>query len=85
MRHDTGEGPDEAQSGPPTTTDWAGLRAQAAKLGITLSQLQQQQRQQKLRLEKKSQTNPPRTGAKPRAAQIQESVSEQADAGPSSR
>lgn len=34
-------------------TDWAGLRAQAAKLGITLSQLQQLQLEKKLRLAKK--------------------------------
>lgn len=34
-------------------TDWADLRAQAAKLGITLSELQQQQREQKARLARK--------------------------------
>lgn len=37
----------------PHATDWADLRAQAAKLGITLSQLQQQQREQKARLARK--------------------------------
>lgn len=34
--------------------DWEDLRSQAAKLGITLSELQQQQKQQKLRLKKKA-------------------------------
>jgi hypothetical protein len=37
----------------PPAIDWADLRAQAAKLGITLSQLQQQQREQKARLARK--------------------------------
>jgi hypothetical protein len=36
-----------------TTTDWADLRARAEKLGITLSQLQQRERQSKLRFGKK--------------------------------
>jgi hypothetical protein len=39
--------------------DWAALRAQAAKLGITLSQLQQQQREKKMRLERKAKTRAP--------------------------
>jgi hypothetical protein len=66
MRHETGEAPEETPSGPPTT-DWADLRAQAAKLGITLSQLQQQQRQRELRLKNKAQ---------PRATQKRDDVSE---------
>jgi hypothetical protein len=39
--------------------DWADLRAQAAKLGITLSQLQQLQAEKKQRLARKSQHSGP--------------------------
>jgi hypothetical protein len=35
--------------------DWADLRAQAAKLGISLSEFQQRDREKKLRLAKKGQ------------------------------
>ncbi len=37
----------------PAAIDWADLRAQAEKLSITLSELQQQQREQKARLARK--------------------------------
>jgi hypothetical protein len=37
------------------TTDWAGLRAQADKLGISLSELQQREREKQLRLARKNQ------------------------------
>jgi hypothetical protein len=43
------------KSGP---VDWADLRAQAEKLGITLSELQQRQREQKARLDRKNQFRP---------------------------
>lgn len=62
MQEDTIRGPEEATPGAPAI-DWAGLRARAAKLGITLSQLQQQEKEKKLRLAKKSQ---------PRAARDQD-------------
>jgi hypothetical protein len=39
--------------------DWADLRAQAAKLGISLSEFQQRDREKKLRLAKKSQGRAP--------------------------
>jgi hypothetical protein len=39
--------------------DWADLRAQAAKLGITLSQLQQLQFEKKMRLARKARSGPP--------------------------
>jgi hypothetical protein len=39
--------------------DWADLRAQAAKLGITLSQFQQLQAEKKQRLARKSQHGGP--------------------------
>ena len=42
-----------------TTTDWAGLRAQADKLGITLSQLQQLQFEKKMRLARKARSGAP--------------------------
>jgi hypothetical protein len=48
MEDDANEAPEK-----PPETDWADLRAQAAKLGISLSQLQQQQREQKARLARK--------------------------------
>jgi hypothetical protein len=40
-------------------TDWADLRAQAAKLGITLSQFQQLQAEKKQRLARKTQHGGP--------------------------
>jgi hypothetical protein len=39
--------------------DWADLRAQAAKLGISLSEFQQRDREKKLRLAKKGQGRAP--------------------------
>jgi hypothetical protein len=42
-----------------TATDWADLRAQAAKLGITLSQLQQLQFEKKMRLARKARPGVP--------------------------
>jgi hypothetical protein len=57
LKDDTIEENEKVGCGTPTI-DWADLRAQAAALGITLSQLQQQQREKKLRLAKKAQ---PRT------------------------
>lgn len=39
--------------------NWADLRAQAAKLGITLSELQQRDREKKLRLARKAQVRTP--------------------------
>ncbi len=41
------------------TTDWADLRAQADKLGITLSQLQQLQFEKKMRLARKARPGAP--------------------------
>jgi hypothetical protein len=38
---------------PPETTDWAELRARAEKLGISLGELQQRDREKKARLAKK--------------------------------
>ena len=52
---DSGHSEDSEEKVP---TDWAGLRVQAAKLGISLSQLQQLQREQKLRRDRKSQNRP---------------------------
>jgi hypothetical protein len=40
-------------------TDWAELRAQADKLGITLSQLQQLQFEKKMRLARKARSGAP--------------------------
>jgi hypothetical protein len=51
MQDDRVDGPDGERE--VTTTDWADLRARAEKLGITLSQLQQRERQSKLRFGKK--------------------------------
>ncbi len=48
----------------PAATDWADLRAQAAKLGISLSELQQQQRERKARLARKFSYKPPVDKAK---------------------
>jgi hypothetical protein len=46
----TDETPEEPEKVP---TDWADLRIQADKLGISLSQLQQQKREQELRRARK--------------------------------
>jgi hypothetical protein len=53
MQDDKVQEPEEEK---PTehTTDWADLRAQADKLGITLSQLQQLQFEKKMRLARKA-------------------------------
>jgi hypothetical protein len=50
--------PEEEKPGEPTT-DWADLRAQADKLGITLSQLQQLQFEKKMRLARKARSAAP--------------------------
>jgi hypothetical protein len=47
MKDDTTEEPEKVP------TDWAELRVQADKLGISLSQLQQQKREQELRRARK--------------------------------
>jgi hypothetical protein len=53
MQDEKAQEPEEGKLGE-TTTDWAGLRAQADKLGITLSQLQQLQFEKKMRLARKA-------------------------------
>jgi hypothetical protein len=50
-----------------TATDWASLRAQAEKLGLSLSEFQQKEREKKARLARKNRPNgstpePPRRG-----------------------
>jgi hypothetical protein len=52
MQDDEVPEPEEKPAG--LATDWAGLRAQADKLGITLSQLQQLQFEKKMRLARKA-------------------------------
>ena len=52
MQNDKVQEPEEEKSGE-HTIDWADLRAQADKLGITLSQLQQLQFEKKMRLARK--------------------------------
>ena len=52
MQDDKVQEPQEATQAP--ATDWADLRAQAAKLGISLSQLQQLNLEKKMRLARKS-------------------------------
>jgi hypothetical protein len=47
MKDETSEEPEKVP------TDWAELRVQADKLGISLSQLQQQKREQELRRARK--------------------------------
>jgi hypothetical protein len=47
MKDETTEGPEKVP------IDWAELRVQADKLGISLSQLQQQKREQELRRARK--------------------------------
>jgi hypothetical protein len=64
MQDDTRQSAEDATPEAPTI-DWAELRARAAKLGITLSQLQQQEKEKKLRLAKKSQPRPTRDGSNP--------------------
>lgn len=58
MGDDASDDPEKAQTEVPPV-DWEDLRAQAAKLGITLSQLQQQQREKKLRLARKEKVRAP--------------------------
>ena len=53
---------DESSKEPEKQVDWADLRAQAAKLGISLSEFQQRDREKKLRLAKKQQGRTPTTG-----------------------
>jgi hypothetical protein len=52
MQDEKAREPEEKKSVEPTT-NWADLRAQADKLGITLSQLQQLQFEKKMRLARK--------------------------------
>jgi hypothetical protein len=58
MQDDDVQEPEEAKPAE-VATDWADLRAQADKLGITLSQLQQLQFEKKMRLARKSRPGPP--------------------------
>ena len=58
MRDKKVQEPEEEKPVEPTT-DWAGLRAQADKLGITLSQLQQLQFEKKMRLARKGRPGVP--------------------------
>jgi hypothetical protein len=48
-----------------TATNWAELRAQAEKLGISLSELQQRDREKKMRLAKKNQSRTPAVPSTP--------------------
>jgi hypothetical protein len=54
MQDDTIRRAEEEATPEAPAVDWAELRARAAKLGITLSQLQQQEKEKKLRLAKKA-------------------------------
>jgi len=58
MQNDKVQEPEEEKSGE-HTIDWADLRAQADKLGITLSQLQQLQFEKKMRLARKARLGAP--------------------------
>jgi hypothetical protein len=58
MQDEKTKEPEQEQPGE-TPTDWAGLRAQADKLGITLSQLQQLQFEKKMRLARKARSGAP--------------------------
>jgi hypothetical protein len=58
MQDEKAKEPEEGKPGE-TTTDWVGLRAQADKLGITLSQLQQLQFEKKMRLARKARSGAP--------------------------
>jgi hypothetical protein len=53
MQDETLPAPETGSETP--ATDWADLRAQAAKLGITLSEFQQREREKQLRLARKNQ------------------------------
>jgi hypothetical protein len=64
MQDDLTPEPEETTTPVEPATDWADLRAQAAKLGITLSQLQQLQLEKKMRLARKA-----RPGATPGKSQ----------------
>ena len=55
----------ETQEPASAAVDWADLRAQAAKLGISLSELQQRDREKKLRLARKSQVRTPQPAVPP--------------------
>jgi hypothetical protein len=55
MQDDKVQEPEEEKP----ATDWADLRAQADKLGITLSQLQQLQFEKKMRLARKAKSGVP--------------------------
>jgi hypothetical protein len=58
MQDDEVQEPEEEKP-PGAATDWADLRAQADKLGITLSQLQQLQFEKKMRLARKARPGAP--------------------------
>jgi hypothetical protein len=58
MQDEKAREPKEEKPGEPPT-DWASLRAQADKLGITLSQLQQLQFEKKMRLARKARPGAP--------------------------
>ena len=58
MQDDKVEGPKEEKPAE-LATDWADLRAQADKLGISLSQLQQLQFEKKMRLARKGRPGAP--------------------------
>lgn len=58
MQDDKIQGPEEEKPAG-LATDWADLRAQADKLGITLSQLQQLQFEKKMRLARKARPGAP--------------------------
>jgi hypothetical protein len=58
MRDEKVQEPEEEKPVEPAI-DWAGLRAQADKLGITLSQLQQLQFEKKMRLARKARPGAP--------------------------
>jgi hypothetical protein len=58
MQDDEVQEPEEEKP-PGAATDWADLRAQADKLGITLSQLQQLQFEKKMRLARKARPGVP--------------------------
>jgi hypothetical protein len=58
MHDDEVQGPEEEKPAE-VATDWADLRAQANKLGISLSQLQQLQFEKKMRLARKARPGVP--------------------------
>ena len=65
---------DDAIKEPEKQIDWADLRAQAAKLGISLSEFQQRDREKKLRAAKKQQGRTPHPPPEPSAAPEQQSA-----------